>query len=370
LNKFPWLTASTLAIITLLSACNRSAAPSTHPAIANETLLIAPEDSITLHSSTFAFGPTITGAVQPEKKADLRAEVASVVLQVLKENGDQVKQGDLLVRLDNTSISDNLHSAQETERAALQALSQAERQLERLKTLRSSGMASAQQLEDAQISCNNKQSDLSAAKASVAQARQQLQRTEIRAPFNGVISERKVSNGDTAQIGKELIKVIDPSSMRFEGLIAADRVSQVNVGQAVSFHINGYPNQTFHGVIKRINPQVDLITRQVEVLVSLTDNALPLISGLYAEGQIEANNAAVLMIPDKAVVRHGDKTFAWTIKANAIHKVAIALGQRNPRNGDYVVKNGLADGDVALLNPTSTLKEGSRVQMIDHRLQK
>jgi multidrug resistance efflux pump len=59
------------------------------------------------------------------------------------------------------------------------------------------------------------------------QARQQLQRTEVRAPFDGVVSERKVSAGDTAQIGKELVKVIDPTSMRFEGLVSADKVTSV-----------------------------------------------------------------------------------------------------------------------------------------------
>ncbi len=349
------------AVSVTLSGCNNASSKSDNSTGTAPVLLIAPEDLTILHSSAFASGPSITGAIQPEKKADLRAEISSVVLQVQKENGEKVKKGDLLVRLDDTSIRDSLNSAQESERAASQALDQAQRQYERLKTLRSSGMASAQQLEDAEVKRNNSQSDLSAARTRTVQARQQLQRTEIRAPFDGIVSERKVSNGDTAQIGKELIKVIDPSSMRFEGLVSADTVSQVKVGQAVSFRINGYPDRIFNGVVKRINPEANPVTRQVEVLVSFTDSRLPLVSGLYAEGQIEAGSTATLMVPDIAITRNGDKTSVWKVKDNVIHKVDVALGQRDQRRGDYVVNKGVAEGDVLLRSPGITLKDGQKV---------
>ena len=148
------------------------------------------------------------------------------MLKVLKENGDAVRQGDLLVQLDDTAIRDALASADAASRSASQAFEQAERQLERMKTLRSPGMTSAQALDDAEGRRNGAQSDLEAAKARVVLARQQLQRTEVRAPFDGVVSERKVSPGDTAQVGKELLKVIDPTSMRFEAMVSADHVGE------------------------------------------------------------------------------------------------------------------------------------------------
>lgn len=361
----PLLLVPTLAVAVSvsLSGCDNASPKSEKSAHATETLLIAPEDISILHSNAFASGPSITGTIQPEKKADLRAEISSVVLQVFKENGEKVNKGDLLVRLDDTSIRDSLSSAQESERAAAQTLDQAQRQYERLKTLRSSGMASAQQLEDAEAKRNNSQSDLAAAKTRTVQARQQLQRTEIRAPFGGVISERKVSNGDTAQIGKELVKVVDPASMRFEGQVSADAISQVMIDQAVSFRINGYPGQIFNGVVKRINPEANAVTRQVEVLVSFSDNKFPLVSGLYAEGQIESGSTATLMIPDSAILRNGDKISVWKIKDNAIHKVEIALGRRDQRRGDFAVTSGLKEGDVILRNPGSTLKDGQKVDL-------
>lgn len=326
-------------------------------------LIIANEDVLNLQSNALASGPVVVGSIQPELKADLRAEVSSVVLQVLKENGESVKRGDAIVRLDETSIRDNLNSANDASRNAALALEQAERNLQRLKTLRASGMTSMQALDDAEIRRNAAQSEVSAAKARAVQAQQQLQRTVVRAPFDGVVSERKVSAGDTASAGKELVKVIDPSSMRFVGRVSADKIGMVKSGQAVSFRINGYAQQEFRGKISRINPAANDVTRQVEVLVAFADSKLPRVAGLYAEGNIEAESVSALMLPEAAIVKSGDKSFAWLIKGATLNKVELALGNRDVRTGNYEVRKGVSAGDVVMRNPNSNLKEGQSVEM-------
>jgi len=307
-------------------------------------------------------GPLVTGSIQPERKADLRAELSAVVIGVLKENGQSVQRGDLLVRLDDTSIRDGLMSAQEAERAASQAFDQAQRQHQRLKTLRESGMASAQQLEDAEIRRNTTQSDLSAARARLVSARQQLQRTEVRAPFDGIVAERRVSAGDTAQVGKELLKVIDPRSLRFAGLVSSDAIQSVRTGQVVNFRVNGYGGQDFTGRVKLVSPTANPTTRQVEVIVDIEGEAPARLAGLYAEGRIEAATSTALMVPESALVRDGERAFAWRIKGNTLQKVALAVGDRDPRRGDRVVKSGVAEGDRLLRHPVATLKDGQAVK--------
>ncbi|TFW33189.1 efflux RND transporter periplasmic adaptor subunit [Massilia horti] len=354
-----------LALASALAACGKGPKEPAKPGqgvTAQQSLLVAPEDLLTVQSNALASGPVITGSVQPERRADLRAEVQSVVLQVLKENGEAVKRGDVLVRLDETAIRDSLLSADEAVRASTQALDQSNRQLERLKTLRASGMTSAQALDDAEVRRNNAQSDLAAAKSRAATAHQQLARTVVRAPFDGIVSDRKVSAGDTAAIGKELLKVIDPTSMRFEGRVSADKVSTVKVGQPVMFRINGYGDQRFTGVVKRIDAAANPVTRQVEVLVGLTGEQ-PRVAGLYAEGQIDAETTAVLMLPEKSVVKAGDKSFAWRLKDNKLAKVDIVVGARDQRTGNFEVKGGLAAGDTVLRTPGSSLKDGQKVEL-------
>ncbi len=346
--------------ITALAACKPFESPKA--ATEDAPLLVSAEDLYALHSDSIAAGPTITGSVQPERRADLRAEVSAMVMQVLKENGDPVKRGDLLVRLDDTAIRDALSSAEAAARAAAQSLDQAARQFERLKTLRQSGMTSMQSLDDAENRRNTAQSEVEAAKARVVSARQQLTRTEVRSPFDGLVSDRKVSAGDTAQIGKELMKVIDPASLRFEGLISADHVGTVKAGQSVYFHVNGYGEKEFAGRVRRVNPAANATTRQVEVLVDLTGDDQPRLAGLYAEGRIEAEASRQLLLPSSALVREGDKTFVWAVKAGAVHKTAIALGERDSRSGGFIVAQGLAEADQVLKYPTALLKDSRRVQ--------
>lgn len=359
-----------LAIGAALAACSKDAkdpakaGASADAKAAPAQLLIAPEDLLTVQTNSLASGPVVTGSVQPERKADLRAEVSAVVLQVLKENGDTVKRGDVLVKLDETAIRDQMTSAEEAARASAQALDQSERQLARMKTLRASGMTSAQAMDDAEVRRNNAASDLAAARTRTVQARQQLARTVVRAPFDGVVSERKVSAGDTASIGKELLKVIDPTSMRFEGRVSADRISAVKVGQPVSFRINGYASQEFRGVVKRVDPSANEVTRQVEVLVSFAPNSpQPRVSGLYGEGRIEAETTAALMLPEGALVKAGDKAYTWRVKGNALNKADLVVGVRDARTGAYEVRGGLAAGDLILRSPNSSLKDGQKVQM-------
>ena len=327
-----------------------------------QPLLLATEDVVTIANTALSSGPVITGSVQPEQRADLRAEVSAIVLAVYKENGDPVRKGDLLVRLDDTAFRDSLASVEAANRAAEQAFEQSERQFQRMKTLRGSGMASAQQLEDAEIRRNNAKSDLEAAKTRVVLARQQLQRTEVRAPFGGVVSDRKASAGDTAQVGKELVKVIDPASMRLEGLVSADHIGEVKAGQVVNFRVNGYPDEEFTGKVRRVNPAANPTTRQVEVLVDFTGQKQPRLAGLYAEGRLETATTSGLTIPAASLVRDGDKTSAWRVRDGKLQKVTLALGERDPRSGDYLLKGGLAEGDRVIRHPGALLKDGQLVQ--------
>ena len=363
--------------LSLLAACGKPA-PEAQPAPGGTVkdskdskaakpppvLLIAPEDLRTLAATMQSTGPVISGSLQPERRADLRAEIGALVQQVAKQNGEPVRSGDLLVRLDDTAIRDSLGSAEEAVRAASQTFDQTERQVQRLRTLQQQGMTSTQALEDAELRRNNAQSDLVAARARVVSARQQLRRTEVRAPFDGVVSERKVSAGDTAQVGKELVKVIDPRSMRFDGLVAADRLHELKIGQRVSFRVNGYPQTEFKGEVRRIDAAANTSTRQVEVTVGFADAAAaPQVAGLFAEGRIASGGSTALMLAEASVVRAGDSASVWRVQGDRVNKVAVKLGERDGRSGDVPVLAGLVAGDKVLRNPGSALVDGQRVEL-------
>lgn len=354
------MTVSALAALLVVTGCKKP--ESADEAKTPPPLQLNVEDRLIMGESEHSSGPLITGAVQPERRADLRAEVSAVVQQVFKENGELVRKGDLLVRLDATAIRDSLTSAEEAARAANEAFQQSDRQWQRQKTLQAQGMISQQALEDAQNRRTAALSEKVAAEARLVSARQQVTRTEVRAPFDGVVSERQVSPGDTAQVGKALLKVIDPSSMRFEGYVSADRRAELRIGQAVDLRINGAASSQIEGRIRRIDVAADPVTRQVALLVDFVDPRQAAVSGLYGEGHVRTTTVAALMLGESDMQRDGDRAFAWIVQGGKLHRQPITLGERDNRTGEFVVKSGLSVGSVVIRNPSRTLVEGTVVQ--------
>lgn len=342
------------------------------PAQAQETkpaaLLVAPEDISEVQAGTSGELAVISGTIQPERKADLRAEASAVVLEVLKDNGDRVQRGELLVRLDDTAIRDNLQAAEDAARNAQFQMNQAQRNLERLNALRATGMATLQAIDDAEIRLNTANNEISAATARAVAARQQLQRTQIRAPFAGVVGERKVSPGDSATLGKELLKVIDPVSLRLVGRVSADRAGLVRPGQAVRFQINGYGDKEFRGQVARVDPSANEITRQIEVLVNFVGPDRPQVAGLYAEGTVEGASTSterLAVLEEGSFFRIDEKqAVVWQIQGSELRRVVVTLLKRDPRTGLYTVTGALRIGDRVLRNPGSKLKDGQPLELL------
>lgn len=362
------LTLSALTIALALAGCGKGGKPDEAKAAAAKAsapLLLAPEDLRQVGQSGLIGAPVITGAIQPARRADLRAEVAAVVLQVVKDNGERVRAGDLIIRLDPTAIRDGLTSADEALRAAQQSAEQTERSFQRQRTLNQQGMTSTQALEDAESRRNAAQSELAAAKARAVTAGQQVSRTEVRAPFDGVVSERKISVGDTVQVGRELIKVIDPASMRFEGQVSADRLGELKLGQPVAFRINGFGDSEFRGKLARIDAAANATTRQVELIAEFDDRAkAPQVAGLYAEGRVESTDRKALVLGEGSVQRQGDAAYVWKLAGSQLRKTNVTLGERDERRGEVVIATGLGLGDEVLRAPSGNLADGAPFQRV------
>lgn len=359
MKAHPQLTLLALVMALTLSACSKPAQPETETDTVSSLALVS-QDILTIATSELSKGPMISGTLQPVIKAELNAEVGGIVTRVLKDNGDLVKAGEVLVQIDQTTFRDKLLSAQEAERSAHVAADQAAKQLKRMQQLNRQNLVTAEVLETAEIKANQTQSDLASAKARTVEARQQLERTEVKAPFDGVVAVRKVSSGDTAQVGKALMVIINPESMRFEGYIAADQVGSIKVGSAVSFKVNGYPGRRFDGEIERINPQANEQTRQVQVFVKLREQA-SFVAGLYAEGFISVEQQQSVMLSPASLINEGDLQFVWLLKDNKLVKTQVETGAKDPRFGTVQVVSGLTVGQQILRHPQGALKDGISV---------
>jgi RND family efflux transporter MFP subunit len=355
--------AITVLMTLLVAGCGRQGAGLPAESETLKPMLLVRQDLITVQPETLAQGPVIAGSLQPELRAELRAEVPGVVLEVLKDNGDEVSEGELLLRIDSTALRDNLLSAREAERAAEAALDQTERQYKRMQTMVEKGLVAVETVETAEGARNQAQSALASARARVVESRQLLEKTEVRAPFDGVVGARSVSAGNTVQVGMELLQVLDISTMRFEGMIAADEVGKVRNGARVHFRVNGFPNREFEGRVERTNPVANEATRQVQILVALPQVNENLVAGLYAEGRIEVESRPVILLPESALVRDGDLAHVWTVSQGELKRTDVVLGQQDPRLGRFEVSSGLSIGDEVLRHPLGILKDGREVEI-------
>ena len=85
---------------------------------------------------------------------------------------------------------------------------------------------------------------------------------------------------------------------------------------------------------------------------------------MYAEGTIESASTQAITLPESALLRAGDKSSVWRLKADVLNLVDLGLGARDPRTGDYEVRSGLAEGDLILRNPSASFKEGQRINRV------
>ena len=337
----------------LAAACGKKAEPK---AAAAPPVVLGPENIAVATQTTLQSGPTISGALAAEREADVRAEVGGSVMSVSAEQGQRVSAGAVLARIDDTALRDQYLSA----RAAVRTAEESEGLASRLAQ---AGAVADRDLEQARASATNAAGMLADARARLATASKQLARATIRAPFAGIVSERKASAGDVVQPGAQLFTVIDPSSLRLEASVPAGELGAIHVGSTVSFSVNGFAGRTFEGKIQRINPAVDPATGQVRIYVSIPNVKATLVSGLFAQGRVATESRDALAVPVTAVDVRGTAPAVLRLRESRVQRVTVATGLRDDVAERIEITSGLAAGDTVLLGSAQGLSDGTVVRV-------
>jgi membrane fusion protein, multidrug efflux system len=288
----------------------------------------------------------VVGTLSPKFSADVKSDYPGTVSQVLVTEWLPVRKGQVLARLD----------AREAQAAQLQAQAseaRADREYERAKQLKTVGLMTEQGLQDSETI-------LQEAKAGLEMAKVRVDKTVIRAPMDGVISERAVSEGDKA--GDNLLfRVVDNRLFDLKVTVPSGKIASVKVGQPLSFTTEAMPGKAFEGKVAFINPSADEASRAVQVVVEVPNPSGELKSGLFVKGRIvTGNRAEVLQVPRAALlswdvetrkadcfVVNGDKASRRSVTTGAVEGESVEITS-GLNAGDIVVSRGafnLADGD-------------------------
>lgn len=332
----------------VLAACGRGKDQAGAPAEPPVTIL-GPESIVVIDSVNLRTGPKISGTLQPEVEAQVRAEVGGTVLQTYAEQGQRVAKGTLLARIDQRAVEDAYLSAQSQVRSAEANRDVAQRNAERFRSLAKAGAVAERDLEQAESQATAAEAQLADARARLATAQKTLGYTRVTAPISGVVSERQASPGDVVQVGGALFTIVDPRSLRLQGTVPAEAVGTLKPGAPVEFTVTGYAGRTFAGRIDRINPTADPATRQVRVYVSIPNSQQTLVAGLYAEGQVGTAVRHALLVPANAVDQRGVTPTVLRLRGGRAETVQVELGIKDVASDRIELRSGVARGDTLIL---------------------
>ncbi|HEX5862720.1 MAG TPA: efflux RND transporter periplasmic adaptor subunit, partial [Casimicrobiaceae bacterium] len=349
--------------LSALNACSKGDNASAAETAKAETMVVGPENISVVTNGSIMTGPSISGTLEPDREAVLRAQVSGSVLQTYADQGQAVNAGTVLARLDASGIQDAYFSSRAALVAARNAADVAAKDLARNEKLLTAGAIAERDIDQSRRTSIAAQAALEDAKSRLASAEKTYRSTTVTAPFNGIVSERPVSAGDVVQPGTALFTVVDPSSMRLEASVPAEQLASIRIGVPVSFTVSGYPGRLFVGRITRINPTADPTTRQVRIYVSIPNEGRALVAGLFANGRMSTATKMGMVVPQSAVDVRGSIPSVIRVKQGKAEKVTVKIGLTDKTSETLEILSGLQPGDTLLLGAALGITPGTPVRI-------
>jgi RND family efflux transporter MFP subunit len=346
-----------------LSACNKGTAEADAASAKTATMTIGTENIAVVTVGEVMSGPSLSGAIMPEREATVRAQVAGSVLQTHAEQGQRVGGGQLLAQIDASGLQDAFLSARSGVTSAANSADVASRELARSQKLFAAGAIAERDLEQSRRASIAANAGLADARARLANAQRQLNNTRVVSLISGVVSERQVSAGDVVQPGAAMFIVVDPSSMRLEASIPADELSSVHVGLPVTFTVSGYQGRNFTGRVTRVSPTADPSTRQVRIIASIPNSNGQLVGGLFATGRLASQMTNGLTAPVAAIDLRSNQPAVMRVRQGKVERVPVQLGIRDEGAEKVEIKSGVQAGDTLLLGAAQGISAGTVVKV-------
>jgi len=289
---------------------------------------------------------TTVGSLRSDESITVRPEVAGRIKEILFKEGQHVARGSALIRLDAS-----INAAEVQQARANLKLAQSKHQ--RAVDLAQRNFISGQAKDEAE---NN----LRVAEAGVALADARLAKTEIRAPFAGVIGLRVVSVGDYVKEGADVVNLeaIDPLKVDFR--VPEIYLSQVQVGQSLNVALDALPGKTYDGKVIAVNPLIDAAGRSIVIRALVRNSDTSLRPGMFARVTlITRDEKDALVIPEQAIVPQGDEQYVFRVVDGKASRVKVDVGRR--RDSRVEVLKGLTRDDVVVTAGQLKLRDGMPV---------
>lgn len=288
------------------------------------------------------------GNLLANEEVELRSETQGRVVKINFEEGEIVKKGQLLVKINDADLQAQLTKAIDAKKLKEQTES-------RNKQLLAKGGIS-------QETYDMSATDLSGAIADINLLKELIRRTEVIAPFDGQIGLRNISEGGYLSNANIIARLQDMRRIKVEFSVPEKYISMIKKGNDIDFSIEGRAN-TFNAKIYAIEPKIDPISRNILVRAVCDNNNKSLLPGSFAKVKVTLqNNPDALLIPTQSIVPILKGQKIYLVKGDSVIEQKIDIGNRTDVNVE--VTKGIHEGDSVVVNGVIQMKQGAKVKVV------
>lgn len=312
-----------------------------------------PVQTATVGAKTISNGLTATGEFAGWEEVTLVAESQGSIQYLKFEEGQKIKKGQIIAKVDAVSLTSQLSGAQS-------AYSKAEKDVARYERLLEVGAVSQSALEDVRIQREN-------ARANIAQINQQLSFTVVKSPINGVLNKLMVEETSFVMPGNEIAEIVQIDRLKIIVNVAEDNLSKIKEGQLVNIKTDVYPLENFRGKVSNISVKAD-VSRKFQVTIEV-DNTEEnqLRAGLFAEVRFDAlksNEQEAMVIPREAIVGSLQNPQVYVVQDSTVSLKKIKVGA--VVDGNVIILEGLQNGQQIVTKGIINLTEGTKIKIINN----
>ena len=344
------------------------------------------------------------GEAYTEKRIAMKAEVGGVVKNLYATEGRHVREGDLLIELDDREFRLSLEKL-EAQRlrylselflerqfsvadappapSIVDRLTKAQSDYDRVSEGFKSGVASQADLEKAQaalelalIEAGRKKDEVQAATKGLTQAevdvkmaRLDLEKTRIRAPFAGIITDVKLSPKERLDPGRDLFTLVDISRIKVKAKVLESEVGKVVAGREVDLRFSAFPGRSFKGRIEAVSPIINAEDKTCGVYVTMDNPSEEIKPGMHAEVEFPTEIfTGRLLVPQQAILVRGGRKLVFAVEGDIAKWRYIEVGLENERFAEVLPGKepgwGVAAGDTVIVEGHITLAHDTKVSIV------
>jgi membrane fusion protein (multidrug efflux system) len=347
-RKVRFFTGLLLAMTALLIACNNGENPEAEDKAKSNAIPVKVEQ---VEKGDIAAVFSGTANLEAEEEATVVAKVSGVVRKIYVEEGMEVTRGQVLAKLDDEQLALRHNQARAN-------LNKSRNEFIRSEELFGKKLISEDAFDKVKY-------EYEASKASFDLSKLELDYSEIRAPINGVISERFIKVGNMININQETFRITDFDPLNALLFVPERNMNKLSAGQNVRMQVDALPGETFTGKISRISPVVDPNSGTFKVTVEVkADRRRLLKPGMFGRVNIIYDvHEQALLVPKEAVLTEDREQAVFVVRDSMVERITVSCGYGNATHLEITA--GLAMGDTVVTVGQASLKDSSVIKIIN-----